>query len=76
MPQSARLSAGGGFNGYLGSAQMNRDFLCWGFPMMEIFNPEISLLDSADLGNLLLSVEESKWANDKKNRHSPHELTH
>ena len=26
MPQSACLSAGGGSNGYLGNAQMNRDF--------------------------------------------------
>ena len=33
MPQSARLSAGGGSNGYLGNAQMNRDFPSVGLPL-------------------------------------------
>ena len=35
MPQSARLSAGGGSNGYLGNAQMNRDFLSVGLPLAD-----------------------------------------
>ena len=34
MPQSARLSAGGGSNGYLGNAQMNRDLISVGLPLM------------------------------------------
>ena len=33
MPQSARLSAGGGSNGYLGNAQMNRDIFMLGLPL-------------------------------------------
>ena len=34
MPQSARLSAGGGgSNGFLGNAQMNRDLISVGLPL-------------------------------------------
>ena len=59
MPQSARLSAGGGSNGYLGNAQMNRDFFYSG--------ASLSCCSNGILPNSSKSPK-NNWMKSKNNR--------